>query len=154
MDAESIEYYDKMRHRLGTGFTATWMAWYAFHIYTSYVQIEGEALRIVVNLLGTVAGLVWAVWMIRFWHFGKRLKDNPEIREALNDELAVQYRYKSAFAGLCATGIALATLIGITSFAPVSGKFVCEILLYILVSSTMIAFIVYAKNSSICRTCN
>ncbi len=146
MDGISIEHYDSMRYRLGKGFTFAWMAWYATHMVISYVQIENEAIKMIVNILGAAGGLVWAAFMIKFWRFGKRLRNHPDIQEALNDELIVQYRHKSAFTGLLITGIVLAAMMGITSFVAVSGRFVCDLLLYVLVSSTMIAFLIYAKN--------
>jgi len=146
MESSIIEQYDRLRYNIGKGFTITFTLYYGFYIYSSNFQIENRILKIAVIILALATWIIWTIYLIKFIRLGKMLKHNDEVNDALNNELIQHYRLKSAFVGLVATMISIGVLLGITSFVQIPGKLVCEILLYVIVSSPLIAFLMYNKN--------
>ncbi|MGD0590476.1 MAG: hypothetical protein ABSA44_06710 [Bacteroidota bacterium] len=146
MKTSIIEEYDRLRYNVGKGFTIGFMLWYGFYIYSSNFQIENRILKIIVIILVLVTWFIWTIYLVKFMRLGKMLKHNDEVNDALNNELIQHYRLKSSFVGLVVTMISIGVLLGITSFVQIPGKLVCEILLYVIVSAPLIAFLMYNRN--------
>jgi ABC-type spermidine/putrescine transport system permease subunit I len=146
METSIIEQYDRLRYNIEKGFTIAFMFWYGFYIYSSNVQIENRTVRIIGIVLVLITWLIWTAYLLKLMRLGKILKNNEVVNNAINNELIEHYKLKSSFVGLVVTLISITVLLGISSFVQIQGKLVCEILLYVIVSSPLIAFLLYNKN--------
>jgi hypothetical protein len=146
MKTSIIEQYDRMRYNIIKGFTVAFMLWYGFYICFSNFQFENRMVKIISIILILITWIIWTIYLVKLIKFGKKLKHDGEVNNAINNELIQHYKLKSSFVGLISAIVATGIIIGIASFKNIPGKLVCEILLYVTISSSAIAFLIYNKN--------
>lgn len=138
-----IEEFDKSRYRLIKWFTVGWMVWYGTFIAKDVINNKPIVLLLV--LVGLIGWVIWSINLVRLLRLGKKISINPELAEAMNNEMQKFYVLKSSNIAFAATMATVGVFIGITAFYKVSALIVCESILFVGMSSAFIAYLAYNK---------
>ncbi|HSN17738.1 MAG TPA: hypothetical protein VLV87_05965 [Gammaproteobacteria bacterium] len=91
-----------------------------------------------VHWLALVQGLFMLPWTVSlFWllHWQRRVKAQPHVSAALNDEMTVRIRWRAGLAAQAVMTVSLVVGVVLTSFVKLNAPFVLMVLIWILVIS-------------------
>jgi len=143
MEDSLIEKFDKSRYRLIKWFTVGWVVWYGTFIAKDVTNNTPIVLLLV--LVGLVGWVIWSINLVQLLRLGKKISINPELAEAMNNEMQKFYELKSSNIAFAATMATVGIFIGITAFYKISALIVCESILFVGISSGLIAYLTYNK---------
>jgi hypothetical protein len=143
MEDSLIEKFDKSRYRLIKWFTVGWVVWYGTFIAKDVINNTPIVLLLV--LVGLVGWVIWSINLVQLLRLGKKISINPELAEAMNNEMQKFYALKSSNIAFAATMATVGVFIGITAFYKISALIVCESILFVGMSSAFISYLVYNK---------
>jgi len=143
MEDSLIEKFDKSRYRLIKWSTVGWMVWYGTFIAKDV--INNKPILLLLVLVGLVGSVLWSINLVRLLRLGKKISVNPELTEAMNNEKQKFYVLKSSNIAVAAPMITVGVFIGITAFYKISALIVCESILFVGISSGLIAYLTYNK---------
>ncbi|MFN6087259.1 MAG: hypothetical protein ACK47E_00765 [Cyclobacteriaceae bacterium] len=143
MEDSLIEKFDKSRYRLIKWSTVGWMVWYGTFIAKDV--INNKPILLLLVLVGLVGSVLWSINLVQLLRLGKKISVNPELTEAMNNEMQKFYVLKSSNIAFAATMATVGIFIGITAFYKISALIVCESILFVGISSGLIAYLTYNK---------
>ncbi|MFA6400248.1 MAG: hypothetical protein WCX31_01275 [Salinivirgaceae bacterium] len=144
METSLIEQLDKSRYNLVKWLTIGWMVWYGTFISKDLINnkvVIGSLL-----IIGLIGWILFTINLIRFNRLGKKVKADRKLKEALNNEMHQLYAYKSIYWGFGSVMGTIAIFIAITSFHDLSALIVCKLLLFVGISTSLIANLAYNKS--------
>ena len=141
-----VEKYDKLRLLYAKTFAISFMIWHALFTYTLNFSIENRPLKILIITIELAAALVWGVYLIKLQRLSKKINRNKELRDALNNELHKHLGLKSARVALISFIVSIGILIGLLSVLDIPAILICQILLFIVISSLFISNIIFHNN--------
>ncbi|MGE5394112.1 MAG: hypothetical protein ACM3P1_05160 [Candidatus Saccharibacteria bacterium] len=143
METSLIEKLDKSRYNLMKWITIGWGIWYATIIGNNV--IHGHIIIQIAFWLGLLGNAIFIVNLIKYLKLRKKLKRNPKLREALEDELHHFNIHKSYV-------FSYWTVIGVTGFLIIIGNLVslsslltAELILYFGILSFFCSSLYYNR---------
>jgi hypothetical protein len=143
MEISLIEQYDKARYSLTKWLTLGWIVWYGTFIAKDLIDnkfIIGSIL-----IVGFIGWIFFAINLFRLIGLVKKINADIKLKEALSNEMHQFYAYKSIVWGFWTIMVTISALIVITIFYEVSALIVCEITLFVGISSCLIANLAYNR---------
>lgn len=144
METTIIEKLDKSRYESLKWFTFGWLLWYGGFIIKDF--ISNTIVFGLIMLFGMFGWVFFTVNLIKVLKWTKIVNADNKLKNALNNELHQLYRYKSVSWSFIITLATICIFLGISSFYNISALIVCEITLYVGISSLFIAELIYNKD--------
>lgn len=143
METSLIEQLDKSRYSLIKWLSLGWIVWYGTFIAKGL--INSKLLIGSILIVGLIGWIFFTINLIRFIRLGKKINANTKLKEALSNEMHQFYAYKSIFWGFWTIIATICVFIVITIFHEISALIVCELTLFVGISSSLIANLVYNR---------
>ena len=143
METTIIEKLDKSMYEAKKWFTFGWLLWYGGFIIRPCITIKIVCGLIL--LFGMFGWVFFTVNLINVLKWTKIVNADDKLKNALNNELHQLYRYKSVSWSFIIMLATICIFLGISSFYNISALIVCEITLYVGISSLFIAELIYNK---------
>jgi hypothetical protein len=143
METSLIEQFDKSRYSLIKWLTLGWIVWYGTFIAKDL--INNKLLIGLIFIVGFIGWIFFTISLIRFIGLGKKINADIKLKEALSNEMHQFYAYKSIVWGFSTIIATICTFIVITIFHEISALMVCELTLFVGISSSLIASLVYNR---------
>lgn len=129
MEPSLIEQLDKTRYNLLKWITIGWGTWYASVIGNNV--IHGHIIFQIIFWIGLVGNTIFVINLIKYLKMGRKLRRDPKLREALEDEwhhfnINRSYLF-SYWVIIGSTGI----LLVINSVVPLTALLTAELILYV-----------------------
>ncbi len=143
METSLIEQYDKSRYNLIKWLTLGWIVWYGTFIAKDLINnklIIGSIL-----IVGFIGWIFFTINLLRFIGLGKKINADVKLKEALSNEMHQFYAYKSIVWGFWTIIVTICALIVIIIFYEISALIVCELTLFVGISSSLIANLAYNR---------
>ena len=144
MNNSIIEQFDKSRYSLIKWLTLGWVVWYGAIIAKDL--ITSKLIFGLVIFVGFIGWIFFSISLVKFVRLGKKINEDNKLKEALASEMHRYYAYKSFFWGFWATITTICALIAITLFYEISTLIVCELTLFVGITTSLIAYLVYNKD--------
>lgn len=143
METTLIEKFDKSRYSLIKWLTLGWIVWYGTFITKDLINNKFiSGLMLIVGLFGWI---FFSINLVRLVRLGKKINLNSKLKEALNNEMHQFYIFKSMNWGFWTTIATVCIFIVMSMFYKISTLIVCELILFVGVSSVLIANLAYNK---------
>lgn len=143
METSLIEQYDKSRYRMIKWLTLGWIIW--FGTFITKDLINSKFLIGLILIVGFIGWIFFTINLFRFIGLGKKINVDNKLKEALRNEMHQFYAYKSIVWGFWTIIVTICALILITIFHELSALMVCEITLFVGISSSLIANLAYNR---------
>jgi hypothetical protein len=143
METSLIEEVDKSRYSMIKWCTLGWIVWYGTFIINDL--INNKFVVVLLLVIGLVGWVFFMINLVRLIKLGKKINLNSELKEALSNEMHQFYVLKSMTWGFWATMATVCIFIIISLFYKLSALIVCEFILFVGVSTILIANLVYNK---------
>jgi hypothetical protein len=143
METSLIEKFDKSRYSLIKWLALGWIVWFGTFIAKDLINskfIIGSIL-----IVGFIGWIFFTINLIRFIGLGRKINADIKLKEALSNEMHQLYVYKSIVLGFWTIIATICALIVITKFYEISALIVCELTLFVGISSTLIANLAYNR---------
>ena len=143
METSLIEKFDKSRYDLVKWFTMGWIAWYGTIVSKGLIHNN-----FIIGLLLGIGFFGWIFFMVslvKLVRLGRRIKSDSRLNEALSNEMHQFYVLKSIAWGFSTVMATACTFIVVSLFYPIPTLVACEFILFVGVSSSLIANLVYNK---------
>jgi hypothetical protein len=144
METSLIEQLDRSRYNLIKWLTVGWIAWFGTYILKDLIDNDLIVLQFLIAFVGLIGFLFFVINLQKYIRLASKVK-NSRLNDALNNELHELYKYKSAYFGFMVLLWTISLFFVLSLFHQISAKFVCEITLYLGVSSSLIAGLIYNK---------
>jgi hypothetical protein len=144
---DTIEKYDRLRFIYLKMFAISFMIWHGLFTYTLNFKIDIKFFKIGIIVIELSAAVVWAIYLFKLSGLAKKINKDKLLRNALNNELYGHIALKSARVSLVSFIISIGILIGTLSFINIPSILVCQILLFVVISSLFISYLVYISKS-------
>jgi hypothetical protein len=143
METTLIEKFDKSRYSLIKWLTVGWIVWYGTFIAKDLINNKFIiGLMLIIGLFGWIFFSINLVQLVRL---GKKINVNNNLKEALNNEMHQFYMFKSMNWGFWTTIATVCIFIIMSIFYEIPTLIVCELILFVGVSSALIAHLAYNK---------
>jgi hypothetical protein len=143
METSLIEQFDKSRYNLSKWLTLGWIVWYGTFIAKDLIKSKLIIGSIII--IGFIGWIFFTINLFKLMGLGKKINADIKLKEALNNEMHKFYAYKSFVWGFWTIIATICTFIVITIFHEMSALIVCELTLFIGVSSSLIANLVFNR---------
>lgn len=143
MDTSLIGKFDKSRYELMKWFTLGWIIWCGTFIAKDF--ISNNSIIALLLIAGLVGWMFFTINLIRLVRLGRKINEDSTLKEALNNEMHQFYMHKSFVWGFWTSIATVCLLIVITLFFKVAALMACEVILFVGVTSSLIAHLVYNK---------
>ena len=143
METTLIEKFDKSRYSLIKWLTLGWIIWYGTFITKDL--INNKFIIGLMLIIGLFSWIFFSINLVRLVRLGKKINLNSKLKEALNNEMHQFYILKSMNWGFWTTIGTVCIFIIMSMFYKISTFIVCELILFVGVSSVLIANLAYNK---------
>jgi hypothetical protein len=143
VETSLIEKFDESRYSLMKWLTLGWTVWYGTFIMKDFINN-----KIVIGLMLIIGFLGWIYFtinLVRLIRLGKKINNDNELKEALSNEMHQFYMYKSVAWGFWTIIMTVCVFLAIMTFYEISTLIVCELILFVGVSSSLIANLFYNR---------
>ncbi len=143
MDAQLIEKLDRRRYK-----TLLWQAVGFASMFVGLIAKPYVTGKAAVYAICFTSGLGIGVFLAASFKSSRNertIKSDPELLDALNNELIRLYGYKSLMWAFYATLITAATLLFISHRLDITARFACIVIIYAACLSLMISRLVYLR---------
>ena len=146
MENNVIEKLDRLRYRLMLWLTISWSMWFGGYILKDH--ITNMLFLVIVLIIGLAGSIGFIIVYIKIMLFGKNVKSNKKISNALNDELMIYNRSRTYSVGFWTFIITISIFFAISIFTEISALLVCELTLFAGVLSTLISYLIINSKSN------
>jgi len=145
METSMIERLDNSRYKLLKWLTVGWAVWFGAYILKDLINSEFIMLEILNGFVGLIGFVIFIINLQKYIRFGSKVK-NSRLNGALNNEMHLIYKYKSAYIGVKVLLATIMLFFVVSLFYPISAKLVCELTLYSGVLSILISGLIYNRD--------
>ena len=142
---ETIEEYDRLRLRYYIRYAISFIIWYGFFTYTFNFSIENNILRIVIIFIEILFAVLFSIYVVKYKLLFKKIKNNKEIYDALNNEFYRHLALKSIRIAFIVFLFSNGIFLTILPFIEIPAILVCQLLLFIVTSAGFISYYIYQK---------
>lgn len=123
----------------------------AFAIWDGMVILDlspgfAPAARQVFSILSWPSALVWAVCLVCLLIWTRRVRGQPEVYAALNDEMTVRNRWRATRASMSVLMVCLAAGVVLAGFVHISALLALSSLIWVLVVTKLGFFLWYDRS--------
>ena len=142
---ETIEEYEHLRLRYYIRYSISFIIWYGLFTYTFNFSPDNKIFRVVIISVEVLFGILFGIYIVKFTLLMKKIKNNKAVLEALSNEYYKHIALKSIRIALIAFLISNGIFLVILPLIEIPALLVCQLLLFIVVSSSFIAYYIYQK---------
>ena len=124
------------RRRMLLAFTLTYAVWCGAFILDQTGWFQG-GLRHALDGIAMLSGLIWLGSFAWMWQWTRRVRRQPQVIAALNDEMTVRNRWRAQRASAGTVLVCLMAGVAYSSFAMVDGRIAMLTLIWVLVVSQL-----------------
>ncbi|HEY3645458.1 MAG TPA: hypothetical protein VGM16_08980 [Gammaproteobacteria bacterium] len=124
------------RRRILLAFTLTYAVWCGAFILDQSGWFQGSA-RHAFDGIAVLFGLMWVGSFAWMGHWTRRVRRQPQVIAALNDEMTVGNRWRAQRASAATLLVCLMAGVALSSFVYVDGRIAMLVLIWVLVVSQL-----------------
>ena len=117
-------------------FTLTYAAWCGAFILDQSGMFQGSVRR-ALDGIAVLSGVLWIGSFGWMWHWTRRVRRQPQVIAALNDEMTVGNRWRAQRASAGTVLVCLMAGVAYSSFVHVDGRIAMLVLIWVLVVSQL-----------------
>jgi len=146
-----VERMDTNRDRLIFLSLAGFLVWQGSDVTRQVFDQLGapRALRVAVILVGLLGAIAWAGSMVLMRRWMRRLRANPSLASALNDEAVHDARLRACAVGFFATIGALAIVSVVGALVPFSARLAGQLSILVAASAFLGAFLHFRRRAEV-----
>lgn len=144
------ELFVNERKKMAIGFLAGYGIWQGTRILHGLFgrNVIPHVLDITLIVIQIIAWILWFYFLIRMITLGRKIRKDPKLKVALNDELTRHIRLKSLAAGFWSLVILQMLLSVSAAFLKIDVRTVLDINLYVAVLAFIISFLFYERETA------
>jgi hypothetical protein len=132
----AVEALAQERRRILLTFTLSYAVWCGAFVLGQSGWLPGGPHR-VLGVVSALFSLVWIASFVWLWSWGLRVRRQPQVIAALNDEVTVRNRWRAQRASAFVLLVCLMGGVAVTSFVDISGRLAMLMLIWVLVVSQL-----------------
>lgn len=147
MKTNKIERYDKLRFNATRMSMAGWIMWQLTDLFIILSDLSGYPLVALMSVSLTGACLMF-IGIFRIVCYGRTIKKDPELMEALNDELYRTNNNKSTVWGYFGFILAVCVAIGVVAALPSLGMTLLRGVLFVGITTRFVVWLALNKRET------
>lgn len=145
METNLIEKYDKSRMKILIGIAIGWGMYYGIFILNDL--IHSSVIIATLNLIGMMGLALYMYGLIKMIQIKRLVKKDPQLHNALNNELIILNRRKAYAVGFWTMLISVSIGLLFVGYINIPAKLILELILFVGIMALIISFIILNKRA-------
>ena len=140
METNLIEKYDKSRTKILIGIAIGWSIYYGIFILNDV--IHNVVVMAILNIIGLIGLALYMYGLIKMIQIKRKLKNDPDLQSALNNEWIILNRRKAYAVGFWTMLISVTLGLLLVVFINIPAKIILELILFVGIMALILTFII------------
>jgi hypothetical protein len=140
METNLIEKYDKSRTKILIGIAIGWSIYYGIFILNDV--IHNVVVMAILNIIGLIGLALYMYGLIKMIQIKRKLKNDPVLQSALNNEWIILNRRKAYAVGFWTMLISVTLGLLLVVFINIPAKIILELILFVGIMALILTFII------------